>query len=1069
MMFVQKDVFQKIGIRFSAILFFACFFMADNFGFGQTYMVSRYADNNGLPSRILHDVIQDKEGFIWVGGNNGLFRFDGKEFKAFKANLKDTIGLRNNRINTLIQSSDGKIWLGTPAGLHFMESGIIKYVELIENPDESHRYILSIFEDRQKRIWVGTYNGAFLIEPGRAPIHFLRESQDENLSSAAIWHITQDVQGKIWVSTNDGPYVMDTSEFKFTPVALEYDQDLTIEDYKFFQNWNHTDSTMLFGTSNGLLKAKRIGPYRLKIDHLRGQNDEKVADYYIDEFLVATDGAIYLATWKEGLKKITGRKDGHEEIEMISRNGWQDISGEVKGVFEDKQGNIWVANTNGLYKLSQPKTTLMTFPPRHPDDCLDDFYGTYGITQDKKGYFWITSPWALYRFSKEDLFSGGCPKAYLQFSEEDMFRARDLFIDSSNRLWVGSRNGLFVSQLDSDQNPGKFVRYTSDSGLPHNWCYEMEEIDENNYWLANYAGLVKVTLENGNLEDLKFMTYTHDEEVPGSLVNSSVYDIEFDADGNLWAGTFSGVSRLVNDFDEGVFENYTSSFGDFSSLSTNSIKEVFLDSKGHLWVATQRGLNLFDATNNTFEQFGHAEGLPSEYVLGLAEDAQGFLWICTTNGVLKARYNETGGKLIPEKHYTSNNGLVDNIPYRNSIFIDGEDNVVIGSRDGISIIKGSQSEESKSTSFDLALTSVGTIDNENGGFRPAIQKLKENELTLSHKENSIRIDYTALDFLKPESNSYRHKVLPNNNAWVNTGTDNLLTYYNLPAGEYEFVLDGSDYRGQWSNHPIHLNVIVRPPFWKTNWAFFVYAALLMGTFLLIYRMRIGKKEREWRQKMALETAIINEREQLRNENAADFHDELGSMLTKISMFLTMAERNLDGKKDPKPFFQKIRDNTKGLSNGFRDLLWVIDPQKDSLADTFLRLKEFGEDLFEQSPIDFSTSEFQEMFTERMLSPKTKKQLVMIFKEAMNNSLKYSGARKASLYLRTNGKFSKMEFNDNGVGFDINKKSKGRGLKNMKNRAESINVQFSIASTSSGTRIVLDRIPHMGDEISDKET
>ena len=183
--------------------------------------------------------------------------------------------------------------------------------------------------------------------------------------------------------------------------------------------------------------------------------------------------------------------------------------------------------------------------------------------------------------------------------------------------------------------------------------------------------------------------------------------------------------------------------------------------------------------------------------------------------------------------------------------------------------------------------------------------------------------------------------------------------------------------------------------------------------------------------MAMETAIINEREQLRKENAADFHDELGSMVTKISMFLTMAERNFEEGESPTPFFHKIRDNVKGLSTGFRDLLWVIDPQKDALADTFLRLKEFGEDLFEQSHINFKTSEFQEVFVSRTLNPKTKKQVMMIFKEAMTNCLKHCEGDSAELTLMTNGKFSKMEFSDNGSGFDIYKKSKGRGLKNMR--------------------------------------
>ncbi len=1045
------------------------FVVVGKFSLGQIYETSRYADDNGLPSRIVHDVIQDNEGFIWVGGNNGLFKFDGKKFKPYRANLKDTIGLRSNRINVLIQSTDGNIWIGTPMGLHVMEDGKIKHLGLVENPNEQQRYILSIFEDRQQRIWVGTYNGVFLIEPDTAPIHFLKEEQGKNITGGAIWHISQDSLGRIWVLTNDGPYIKNTGTYSFAPIPLEFDENFQLGEYKFLKSRHINDTIVFLGTSKGLLKGVLTKENRLRIAHLKDAAMQKVGDDYIDDFLMARDSSIFLATWKNGLKKIAVQDNVYEEVAIVSRNGLLEMSGEVKSVFEDRQGNIWVANTNGLYKLSVPRTEILTFPPRYGAKCLEDFYGIYAMVQDQKGYVWVTTPWTLYRFSKEDLFSGNCPEEYLHYTDEHMFRARDLFIDSQNRLWVSATEGLFVTQLDAEQNLGEFIRYTTTDGLPHNWCFKMEQIDENNYWLGNYAGFVKMTLADGTHKNVKFKTHVHDEKTPESLVNSQVMDVEYDKNGDVWVGTFSGVGRLVSEFGEGTFENFSSSFGKFSSLSNNSIKKIFSDSKGNLWVATQRGLNRHDFKEKEFQQFGHAEGLPSEYVLGLAEDSKGFLWICTTNGVLKARYDMAEKKLIPQRHYTSKDGLVDNIPYRNSIFITGEDDVVIGSRDGISIIKSSAEEGIVAADVDLALTGFGKIGNKAEGFTSVLDKLGQNSISLAYQENSIQIEYAALDFVKPEFTTYRHKVLPNNETWIQTGNNSQLAYYNLSPGEYEFILDGSNSLGQWSRDPIRLWVTVKPPFWKSNGAYLGYLVVFLGGVGLIYRARIRKKERELEKNMALEAAIVNEREQLRKENAADFHDELGSMVTKISMFLTMAERNFEEGKNPVPFFYKIRENIKGLSSGFRDLLWVIDPQKDSLADTFLRLKEFGEDLFEPSRIDFKTSRFEEMFIERNLNPKTKKQLMMIFKEAMTNCLKHSDGDEAHMMLKTNGAFFKMEFSDNGSGFDVDKKSKGRGVKNMRARAESIGALFSITSSSKGTVVLLDRIPHMGDVFSEGQT
>jgi signal transduction histidine kinase len=220
--------------------------------------------------------------------------------------------------------------------------------------------------------------------------------------------------------------------------------------------------------------------------------------------------------------------------------------------------------------------------------------------------------------------------------------------------------------------------------------------------------------------------------------------------------------------------------------------------------------------------------------------------------------------------------------------------------------------------------------------------------------------------------------------------------------------------------------------------------------------------RELEHKAKLEYALVNEREQLRQENSADFHDELGSKVTKISLFLTLAERSLKNKEDPSAWFNKIRFNIKDLSGGFRDLLWVIDPKKDSLSDTFLRLKDFGEELFETAQIDFRIKGFHINQDKLMLDPQTKKQIVMIFKEAMNNCVKYSECKHAILTISTTKQFSSVELTDDGKGFDLDKKSKGRGLKNMKNRANKINAELNIITNDKGTTIQLHRIPLMSD-------
>ncbi|MGI9550513.1 MAG: ligand-binding sensor domain-containing protein [Aurantibacter sp.] len=1044
------------------ILTLNCLLLAAQSLSGQFYEMTRYADDSGLPSRIVRDVIQDHEGFIWVAGNNGLYKFDGQEFKPYLASLKDTVGLRDNRINAVLQTSGNQIWVGTPKGLHVLENDSITYVRLIENPTVEQEYVLNLFEDKDQNLWVGTYGGLFMVENSRAAIHFLSEERNLAVAKGVVWRVTQDNRGKIWIAAKDGPYLLGPEDnFSFRKLNVKREHDITGQEAAFFGYLHYNDSLVVVESDNGLLKGVIENDTLLNISKFLSADGNEVDGFSVERTIIDKEGNIWVGTAKNSFKKFKLKNGRLIEQEIISKNGLLDISGNTKSVYEDSQGNIWLANTNGLYKLSRNVGHNSTFPPRYIKNCLEDFYGVYDIIEDKGGHLWITTPTKLYRLKKSDLLKGKCPEDFLLFKDENMQLSRNLFIDSQYRLWIGADGGLFVAQLDEKHSPGKFVRYNKSHGLPHNWSYDIFEEDKNNFWVGNYAGLIKLTFEDGNLENPKIKVYESEVDRSDALVNSQAVDIEEDEKGNIWFGTFSGLSRLVNEEESGSFENYTYTFGDFQSLSNNSIKKIFKDDQGRLWIATQRGLNLYEPDKDRFVQFGNDEGLPSEYVLGIQEDSKGFLWIATTNGVIKTQFNDQNQSFTNIEHFTSQNGLADNIPYRNSILIDEDDNVFIGSREGVSIFKNSNNSE-VNVDFKMAITGIESTQEKKQGFKSVSSRIGGNEIVLSHFENSVKLNYAVLDFTNPKYNKYRHKFLPVNKDWIETGSVSELTYYNLASGEYQLILDGSNSRGTWSKNPIQLKLTIKPPFWKSNWAYLLY--LLLGAALLrfFYLLRIRKKVRELEQETLLEKALVEEREQLRQENAADFHDELGSKVTKISLFLTLAERSLNQNDDPLPWFAKIRDNIKGLSGSFRDLLWVIDPKKDSLNDTFLRLKDFGEDLFNTNDINFRTNGLDVAHTDLLLSPQTKKQVVLIFKEAMTNCLKYAESGQVDLTLESNGAFSSLELRDNGVGFDVAIKSKGRGLKNMVTRAEKINASLKITSSEKGTTVHLSRIPHTSD-------
>ncbi len=1045
-----------------SILAFYCWLLTTIPLYAQNYVITRYADDNGLPSRIVRDVIQDNKGFIWVAGNNGLYKFDGQKFKPYLASLKDTLGLRDNKINAILQTSDDKIWVGTPRGLHVLDKDRINYVKLMDNPSDEQEYVLNLFEDTNQNLWVGTYGGLFLIENSNEAIHFLSEGGDSSISEGVVWGTTQDNKGRIWVAGSDGPYLLDNkNNFSFKKVNLNYGKGIDQRETDFFKCLQFNDSLILVESSNGLLKGTVENDTTITIAKFLNPHGQEIEGHSIERTMIDHQGNIWIGTVKNSFKKFKLSNGRLMETEVNIKKEFLDTLRNVKSIYEDSQENIWIANTNGLYKLSQEAGENSRFPPYYLENCLEGINGIYAMIEDKGGHIWINTPARLYRLKKSDLLEGKCPDDYLVFEDENMLLSRYLFIDSEERLWIGADGGLFVTQLDKNYNPGNFTRYTKSHGLPDNRSYAVYEEDKNKYWVGNYGGLVKLELVNGSLENPEIKVFTSDLDRPNSLVNSMAMDIEDDEKGNVWIGTFSGVSRLISSVASGSFQNYTSIYGSFINLSNNSIKKIFRDSDNRLWIGTQRGLNLYQPNKDQFLQFGNDEGLPSEYILGIQEDSKGYLWIATTNGVIKTKYDDQYQRLTNIEHFTSQNGLADNITYRNSILIDQNDNVFIGSREGISIFKTTDIL-SKDVDFNLAITGIESTQKGMQGFKSFAKRIKNGEIVLSHFENTIKINYAVLDFTDLKYNRYRHKLLPVRDYWIETGSLSELSYYNLSPGEYELILDGSNYQGNWSKDPIRLKLTINPPFWKSNWAILLYALLGVVLLRFFYLLRIGKKVRELEQETQLEKALIVEREQLRQENAADFHDELGSKVTKISLFLTLAERSLNEHDDPLPWFAKIRDNIKGLSGSFRDLLWVIDPQKDSLEDTLLRLKDFGEDLFSAGEVNFRTHGLNLEEMDAVLNPQTKKQVVMIFKEAMTNCLKYAECDLVDLTLHSNDQYSSIELKDNGKGFNVAIKSKGRGLKNMKNRAKKIDVTLRIVSSAKGTSVILERIPHTSD-------
>ncbi|MEL6142843.1 MAG: two-component regulator propeller domain-containing protein, partial [Bacteroidota bacterium] len=529
---------------------------------------------------------------------------------------------------------------------------------------------------------------------------------------------------------------------KSTHLHLDLRDGIQRQDINLFncRYWN--EELLLVESSMGILRGQLLGDTSIVISKFFDATGQQVAPHFIYQALIDHEKNIWTATWQNRFKKYRIVDNQLEEVGVILNNGYQGMGNHAISIGQDEQHNIWIANTNGLYKLHRDFGQIITFPPSHEESCFTEGFDVKCLVADQKGYLWISATNGIYRLTEEDLLARKCPTDFFSIGHKTLPPSHNLYIDSQQRLWASSREGISISQLNSDGLPGPFSHFSAQDGLPHDWHYDVQELSPDSFLVGNYAGLILFTFPEGDFSTPSFKFYESNSERDNALANGWTIDMEMDEHNRAWVGTYSGISKTISIKEEGLFTNYLSNFGDTTRLSNNSIKKIFRDSKNRMWIATQTGLNLYRPTTDDFQQFSRADGLPSEYILGIAETPVGHLWIATTKGIVKATYQEKEQQLVIEQHFTTADGLTDNITNVRAFITTPKGTILAGSSKGISILNENAGDLT-SYPFQLAITELAATQGGQPGFHPIRNRLNEGRLTLAHQENSLQIRYAS--------------------------------------------------------------------------------------------------------------------------------------------------------------------------------------------------------------------------------------------------------------------------------------------------------------------------------------
>jgi signal transduction histidine kinase len=327
------------------------------------------------------------------------------------------------------------------------------------------------------------------------------------------------------------------------------------------------------------------------------------------------------------------------------------------------------------------------------------------------------------------------------------------------------------------------------------------------------------------------------------------------------------------------------------------------------------------------------------------------------------------------------------------------------------------------------------------------------ELVLSYKENFFSFEFAALNFIQPEKNQYAYKLEGLDPDWIQAGSRRYASYTNVAPGEYLLRVKGSNNDGVWNEAGTALKITITPPFWKTSWFAALSAVAMMIAIVGAHRFAVRVRIK---QLFAIERARRLENEQVRKKAANDFHDELGHRLAKIALFGEIIKRKLNGNTgELAAYLDKIIDGSQRLSHDTRDFLWTLDPNKDSLYEVVFYLKEFADELFDRTAIDFRIVGLTPALELIKLSAEAKRHLTLLFKEGMTNILKHAECRNATLQVEVAGERVQITLTDDGKGCNGKMNGNGHGLSNMRERAEKLQGLLRVDSRpGEGTKIQL---------------
>ena len=862
----RSIILKKLSLFPYKITFCAILLLLTQFIRGQETISPIHFDHltiqEGLSHNTVYCLLQDQNGYIWIGTQNGLNKYDGYTFEIHRSNGQKATnsGFVGKIVSALFEDSQGNIWVGTRmSGINFRPKISDKFIHL--QMDSAFAAIQgyeisSFFEDEAKNIWITTLGGGILKYNPKtlASKHF--NVQKSGLNNDFTFDIIEDKKGTFWVATaGSGLNYMskDRNQFSLSHVNLPNAPNMDGYQKKLFLD----DEYLWIGTEG-------TGLYRMRIEDEdytyfgKGATENSLNSNLVRDIFKTNDGRLFIATDGGGLNILD------KNTEKISKYTYQ--VGDATALnsnalfcfLEDRTSNIWIGTYNGGINIHKThKTWFELFTPLSNQGNALAHRSILSLLQDKDGKIWVGTDGGGLNWlnPQNDHFSTPSFKHKDSNNQSIAGNAvKTIFEDSKNRLWIG----LFGTGLDMYNPDTKVFRhfnheYNNPNSLSHNNVWSIAERQNGNLWIGTLGG--GITVLNPTTET--FTVLKHNPNNPNSLSKNNIMVVFVDKSNQVWIGTADNGLNIWNDT-RSSFLHYPHNPKNSLSISNNEVRAIFQDSREDIWIGTEGGgLNRW-LGEGKFERFTKEDGLIANSIMSITEDQDSMIWLATFDGI--SRLNPlTKTVLNFDFHIGQNNNQFNQMASLTAM--DGK--LFFGGINGLNALRPRQVKENNVetpvlfTDFKIFHKHVPVGKLPNG--RMILERPIENaeRINLSYFDNSFSIDFAAIDYTNPLENIFFYKMEGFDEDWQSTEAgQHSATYTNLDPDTYAFKV-------RYKNTESTIEVHIHPPFWQTMWfrmlSFLALATLIgTGVFLLIKR-----REAIYNQELLEAKGVILK---LRNEN-----------------------------------------------------------------------------------------------------------------------------------------------------------------------------------------------------------